>query len=383
MFKSKSEGTMRLALVPFLCTSIACAYLAGCKNENTPPAAVRSARVVVVTPHQLGVVAEGAGLIQSRYDSPVGFEVGGRLVSRYVDVGAVVTKGQKLAKLSDVDYQNRVTVAEGELATAKAAVAQAAPQEERYRILLKEGWTTRALYENALKDLQSAQAQVQSADANLRIAQNQLGYTELLAPDDGVVTATKTDPGQVVEAGQAIVEIAKNAEHEAVFAVASEHIAGAKVGMPVKVSLQGRPEIAVTGSIREISPEADSTTGTYQVKVTLPSPPLPEMRLGAVVVGRVEIQGQEVVSLPPTALLQSGDGPQVWVVGEDGKVHRRPVELLEFDADSVVISRGLSAGEKVVTAGINSLAEGESVKPETEGNSMARVESVKPQTEVE
>ena len=144
-----------------------------------------------------------------------------------------------------------------------------------------------------------------------------------MAPDAGIVTATKADPGQVVEAGQAIVEIAQNAEHEAVFAVASEHIAHAKVGMPVKVSLQGRPEITVTGSIREISPEADSTTGTYQVKVTLPSPPLLEMRLGAVVVGRAEIQGQEVVSLPPTALLQSGDGPQVWVVGEDGKVHRR------------------------------------------------------------
>ena len=70
-------------------------------------------------------------------------------------------------------------------------------------------------------------------------------------------------------------------------------------------------------------------------------------------------------------------------MGEDGKVHRRPVELLEFDANSVVISRGLSPGEKVVTAGINLLAEGESVKPETEGNSMAEVESLKPQTEVE
>ena len=145
-------------------------------------------------------MAEGAGLIQSRYDSPVGFEVGGRVVSRYVDVGAVVTKGQKLAKLSDVDYQNRVTAAEGELATANAAVAQAAPQEWRYRTLLEKGWTTRALYENALKALQSAQAQVQSADANLRIAQNQLSYTELLAPDAGVVTATKADPGQVVDA---------------------------------------------------------------------------------------------------------------------------------------------------------------------------------------
>jgi RND family efflux transporter MFP subunit len=199
-----------------------------------------------------------------------------------------------------------------------------------------------------------------------------------------VVTATKADPGQVVDAGQAIVEIARNAEREAVFAVASEQIAHAKVGMPVKVWLQGRPEIAVTGSIREISPEADSTTGTYQVKVTLPSSPPPEMRLGAVVVGHAEIPGKEkVVSLPPSALLQSGNEAQVWVVGEDGKVHRRSVQLVEFDANSVVISRGLASGEKVVTAGINSLAEGESVKPETDGNSLAEGKSMTPQTEVE
>ena len=215
------------------------------------------------------------------------------------------------------------------------------------------------------RTLQSAQAQVQSAEANLRIAQNQLSYTELLAPDDGVVTATEADPGQVVEAGQVIVEIARNAEREAVFAVASEHIAHAKLGMPVKVSLQGRPEIAVTGSIREISPEADSTTGTYQVKVTLPSPP-PEMRLGAVVVGRAETEGQEVTSLPPTALLQSGDAAAGLGGGRGrkGAPPSRPASRVRCK-----LRRGqprLVAGEKVVTAGINSLAEGESVKPETE-----------------
>jgi len=104
--------------------------------------------------------------------------------------------------------------------------------------------------------------------------------------------------------------------------VASEHVAQAKLGMPVKVWVQGRPEIAIIGSVRQISPEADSTTGTYEVKVTLPSAP-PEMRLGAVVVGRAETEGPEVISVPSSALLQSGDRPQVWVVAEDGTVRRR------------------------------------------------------------
>jgi multidrug efflux pump subunit AcrA (membrane-fusion protein) len=138
---------------------------------------------------------------------------------------------------------------------------------------------------------------VQSAEANLRIAQNQL-LTELLAPDDGIVTATGRPARSSIRA--AIVQVARNAEREAVFAVASEHIAHAKVGMPIKVWLQGRPDVAATGSIREISPEADSTTGTYQVKVTLPPPPA-EMRLGAVVVGHAS-PGTGGYEPPPTAL---------------------------------------------------------------------------------
>ena len=357
---------MRLSPGPFLCVCVACLYVAGCSKEQTAePAAPRPARIAVVAPHKLALVAQGAGRIQSRYVSPVGFEVGGRLVSRDVDIGAIVKKGQKLAELSAVDYRNKVTAAEADLAAAQAARVQTAAQEERYNILLGKGFTTRAIYDDALRSLRSAEASVKSTEANLRIAQNQLGYTQLLAPDDGVVTATGADPGQVVAAGQMILEISRNAERDAVFAVASEHVARAKPGMPVNVWLQGRPEVAVIGSIREISPEADSTTGTYQVKVALPSP-LPEMRLGAVVVGRVESEGQEVTSLPATALLQSGDQPQVWVVGIEGKVQRREVELLEFGADLVVVSRGLSSGEKVVTAGVNSLADGQFVKPETE-----------------
>ena len=85
--------------------------------------------------------------------------------------------------------------------------------------------------------------------------------------------------------------------------------------------------------------------------------------------------------MPSNALLQSGDGPQVWVVAEDGTVHRRAVDLLEFSADAIVIGRGLSTGEKVVTAGVNSLAEGQPVTPEMEGksgvNSLAQSQPLK------
>ena len=113
---------MRLASVPFLCACVACLYLAGCYKKRPPrplPCGRRGSSSL--RPTSLGSWPQGAGRIQSRYDSQVGFEVGGRLVSRDVDIGAVVTKGQKLAKLSAIDYRNKVTAAEAELAAAKAA----------------------------------------------------------------------------------------------------------------------------------------------------------------------------------------------------------------------------------------------------------------------
>jgi RND family efflux transporter MFP subunit len=358
---------MRLSSGPILCACVACLFLAGCKEEQeaAAPPAVRSARVIVVTPHNLELAAQGAGRIEARYVSQVGFEVGGRLISRNVDIGSVVTEGEALAALSATDFQNKVIAAEADLATAEATLTRVAGQEERDRILADKGYTPRSVHDESLKSLRSAEAAVQAAQAQLRIAQNQLGYTRLAAPNDGVVTATGADPGQVVEAGQMVVEISRDAEREAVFAVAGADVARATLDMPVKVWLQAQPEVAVTGTVREISPVADSTTGTYEVRVALPSAPR-EMRLGAIVVGRAESEGQEVTTLPATALLQSGDDAQVWVVSEDNQVHRRAVELLEFDMDSVVVGAGLTPGEMVVTAGVNSLADGQDVKPETE-----------------
>ena len=130
---------------PFLCASASPALSRGLFRREKQPRHSRCGRRVSSSSRlrSYAFVAQGAGRIQSRYVSQVGFEVGGRLTSREVDVGAVVKKGQRLAQLSAIDYQNKVTAAEADLAAAKAAVAQAAPQEERYRILHRERLTRR------------------------------------------------------------------------------------------------------------------------------------------------------------------------------------------------------------------------------------------------
>ncbi len=346
-----------------LCAGLAVIALASCsKEEPQAPPPPRTVRVVQIHLENGGLRGEASGVIESRYNAQVGFLVGGRMIERKADIGMMVGKGDVLAQLDPTDYKNKLAAAQSQLNAAQSEVTQATPQEARLKTLLKQGYTTQLEYDRALRSLNTAMAHLSEAQANLRLAQDQVGYTTLKADTAGAVTAVGADPGQVVNPGQMIVQISQVDAREAVFAVSERAIAVVRPGEIVRVALQSDPSIAVSGSIREISPTADPVTGTYTVKVALPADAPDAMRLGAVVIGSIEVKGEPVAVIPTGALLQSGKEPAVWVVSPAEKVvHRRPVTVLRFDPDTVTVSKGLKQGDLVVTAGINWLAEGQKV----------------------
>jgi RND family efflux transporter MFP subunit len=337
--------------------------LAGCQPEEPVTAPPRAVRVIEADPQEVPFVAEGSGTIEARTTVNVGFLVDGRMQSRDVDIGSIVKVGDLIAKLDPTDMQNQLDSANAAVTAAQASVDQATPQEAAKKKLLADGYTTRAEYDQALKALQSAQADLLSAQANQRLAQSQLQYTTLLAPVAGVITQTGADAGQVLSAGQMVVAIAENSRLDAVFSVPARIAAGAKPGAPVEVTLQDDPSVKTTGSLREIAPSPDPITGTYTVRISLADPPT-RMRLGALVNGRAEVPGEILVRLPPAALLQIGDTPEVWIVGSDGVVGRKSVTVARYDSDAVYVSNGLEKGDVVVVAGVNSLANGQKVTTE-------------------
>ena len=338
--------------------------LSACSSEEAPTPPPRTARVIVAEPAPLMLAAEGSGTIASQTTTTVGFLVSGRLTTRSVDVGSVVTAGETIAAIDPTDLQNQLDAAKSQVDAATASVNQTSAEEVAKRQLLQDGFTTQSEYNQALKALQTAQADLASAQANLRLATDQLGYATLTSPVAGAVISTGADPGQVVQAGQMIVQIADTALLDAVFSVPAQIAGLAKAGSGnVTVWLQQDPTVRVTGSVRQISPTADPTTGTYTIKVGLQDPP-PEMRIGALVRGRAEQSGSDVISIPPTALVQTGSQPQVWIVGEDGTVHLTSVTVARYDTDAVLVSEGIKDGDLVVIAGVNSLAEGQVVKVE-------------------
>ena len=203
-------------------------------------------------------------------------------------MGTEVKKGDLIARLDPQQYRQDLEVAKSEVAAAEAEVTRSQAQEARQRELLKNGHTTRVKYDQALKTFKTAVAQLDAMRAKQVQASENLGYTELKADNDGVITAVGADAGQVVSAGQMVVRLARPGEREAVFNIAEGAFKSPPKNPTVMVHLVSNPEVKAAGTVRYVSPQADPATRTYTVRVSLPNAP-PQMRLGANVVGTVTL----------------------------------------------------------------------------------------------
>jgi len=336
--------------------------LSACDEPVKPTPPIRPVRAITAEPLDIGDALSQTGEIQARYETDLGFRIGGQILARPVDVGSVIKTGDLLARLDAQTAKNQMQSAQAALAAAEAELTRARAEESRQSALLKDGFTTKQRYDTAIRDLQTAEAQRDSAQAKLTLARENLGYTELHSEVDGIVTATYAQAGQVVAAGQRVVRVAETGEREAVFNVPEVAFRLVPHDPQVEVALVIDPTIKVVGRVRYVAPQADPTTRTYDVRVSLPNAPL-EMRLGATVKGRVELPTQNVVGLPGSALFEQDGKPAVWIVDRtSGTVHLRPVTVLRFDADRVLLSSGLDKGDIVVTAGAHLLRSNEQVR---------------------
>lgn len=345
-------------LVGVLCLMLA---LSACgKEEKTAATAIRPVRTVTVELQEGGETVSLTGEIQPRYQADIGFRVHGKILERPVDIGTEVKKGDLLARLDPQQYRQDLEVAKSEVAVAEAEVTRSQAQEYRQRELLKNGHTTQVAYDQALKTFKTAQAQLDAARAKQIQASENLGYTDLKADNDGVITAVGADAGQVVSAGQMVVRLARPGEREAVFNVAEGAFKNRPRDPTVTVHLVSNPEIETAGKVRYVSPQADPATRTYTVRVSLPDAP-PQMRLGANVVGSVTLDQSPGATIPGSALFQKDGRPAVWLVDKNGTVQLKPISVQRYEGDTIVVGDGLAQGDVVVTAGVQKLLPGQKV----------------------
>jgi RND family efflux transporter MFP subunit len=336
--------------------------LAGCNEQAPPVPQARPVRTVTVEGSAAGETVSLTGQVRAKDQANLAFRLDGRMIERLVNVGDVLKAGQVVARLDPQNQRNALRSAQGSLASVEAQLTQARLAFARQQELLKDGWTPRARFDDAQQSVQTLQAQVDSARAEMRIAQDQLSYAELPADAPGVVAAVGAESGEVVRAGQMIVQVARQGGRDAVFDVAEQLIRTGPRDPLVEIALTNDPQVKATGRVREVAPQADSATRTFQVKVGITDPP-EAMRLGSTVTGRIQLAAPPGVEIPASALSEANGQSAVWIVDPKSQaVSLRNVKVLRYDPTSIVISQGLEAGEVVVTAGVQVLRPGQQVR---------------------
>lgn len=336
--------------------------LAACHDDASVLPTVRPVLFVDVAVRTSETVGPFAGSIEPRYTTPVGFRVFGRLVARDVNVGDLVKKGSRLAALDPAVQEIVVRTAKAAVADAQAQLTNATATENRQSYLIERQVTTAAQFEIAQKNRETAAAALVQAKANLTKAQDELAYTQLYADIDGVVTGRNAEVGQVVAAGQPVLTIARPDVKEAVFDVPDALANALPADAVFNVVLELEPTVGTSGRVREVAPEADQATRTRRVRLTLDRPP-DAFRLGTTITATRTTSVAPRIDLPATAIVDEGDKTFVWVVDPaTSKADRREVAIAVRMDSSIGVTGGLSAGERVVIAGIHSLKAGQAVK---------------------
>jgi RND family efflux transporter MFP subunit len=353
----------RPAFPAALALVVVSAVLPGCRPESeTVAPAVRPVRTITIEKREAGTPVTLVGRIEAEDEVALAFRISGRIIESDVKLGDQIKDGQLIARLESQNERNALRSAQANLAATQGQLTQARNHFERQDTLLQQGWTTRANHDQAKQALQTAEAQVDSAEAQLKIAHDLVGFTELRADAPGVLTALGPGAGEVVQAGQMIVRLARKDGRDAVFDVPAQVIHAAPGNPEISVSLTDNPSVVSRGRVREVAPQANPATRTFEVKVGLTAPP-PEMRLGATVTGRMELDASPVIEIPAAALTNASNRPAVWVVDPaDRTVSMRNVDVLRFDQARVAVSGGLDTGEVVVTAGVQALHPGQKVR---------------------
>ncbi|WP_395666030.1 efflux RND transporter periplasmic adaptor subunit [Methylocella sp.] len=189
-----------------------------------------------------------------------------------------------------------------------------------------------------------------------------MSYTELRASVTGAVTRRLAEAGEVVQPGQVVFQIARDDGRDAVFDIPAAMLRNAPANSVVNVSLTDDPSVTAEGRVRVVDPQADPVTRTFRVRVGLVDSP-EAMRLGATVVGRLQLDGGHGVLLPASALTSVDGQPAVWIVDpQTSTVSLRHIVVARFDPAAVLASEGVADGDVVVTAGVQALHPGQKVR---------------------
>jgi len=343
-------------------------FCVACADEAPPPEPIiRPVRSVQVYMTGGERVRSFSGTARAGVESRLSFKVTGTVRSVGVAVGDVVRAGQLLVELDDRDYRLQVQEAEAALKSAQAQTRNAQARFTRAQQLYQDGNASRSDLDAARAGYESANQQAKSGEKRLQLANSQLSYTRLLAPLDGSIAALQVEANENVGPGQAVILLNAGARLEVEVAVPEMLIAQVREGSAAQVRFDALGGRVLPAKITEVGVASTSMATTFSVAVRLEGEDA-EVRPG--MAAEVDIRfgrgNRERIYVPPVAIGEDRSGRFAYIVeaADEGfaKVHRRAVSIGELTTEGLEVLEGLQDGERVVTAGISRITDGQRVR---------------------
>lgn len=350
-----------LLAAPLPALALSLPFLGGGQDAPPPPAPPRP----VVTERVADTAAQGRsipGVIVAATEVQMAFQTLGRMIERPVDVGDRVRKGDLLARLDPEDLTASTRAAEAAAESAEVNLKTAQNTADRARALAARNVASTAQLETAEQALAAAQSTVAQTRAQLASARDAQGFAVMTAPIDGVISSVSAAAGAVVAAGDPIMTLSSEGKVEARIDLIEAQVQGMKPGARFQVWRDRDGETPIEGTVVRIDPVADPLTRTRRVSIALPDDA--GLRLGSLVQARPAGTDAGGLTVPTGALVRSGDASAVWTVarqGDTATVSLRPVQTGGVIGNRTQITAGLSPGDEVVIRGVHSLTEGQAV----------------------
>ncbi len=354
---------MRLILLIFIIV------ITGCTEEVQPQKTlIRPIAWVKVSSSKLEQIRRLSGIVAPVEATDLSFEVSGKVQSVKVRLGANVKQGQELARLNQRSFNLSIQSAQAQWQQSQATLTEAKNEYQRFSELVDKGLVSKSQFDNAKAAFESSQSAVNVAKAQLEIANKDLLDSILLAPYDGIITQRVIEPSQQISAGQTSFEIEGEHGLEVRVMVPESMIQALTKGAELPVSFPAISELNITGIITEIGTRAESANA-FPVIVLLKDVPQ-NIRAGMTAeldfvfdgVGRTGFKGDSI-KVPISALAADiGQSAYVFVYDVQEKVVRKRIVQTENAMNNeVFISKGLSDGEIIATAGVVFLRDGQPV----------------------
>lgn len=363
---SRGDRRRKLLIIAAIVIGVALLtyYMFG--RETAPaPQAPALPSVTVVRPGSEAVtnLVSATGNLAARRDMPVGISgEGGEVTRVLVEQGAWVAKGQVLATIDRRVQVQQTAQMRAQIGAAEADARIAQNELERAEKLVSRGFVSQADVERRTATRDAARARVNLAQAQHGEMQARLGRLDVRAPEAGLVMARMVEPGQIVSAnGNALFRLAKGGEIEMLAALAESDLVKLSVGQAATVTPVGT-STGFTGRIWQISPIIDPQTRQGTVRIALSYDKA--LRPGGFATARITSGHVNAPLLPESAVMSDEKGNYVYIVGPDNKVVRRDVTTGGVSSDGITIVGGLSGNERVVYSAGAFLAPGDKVIPE-------------------